>query len=95
MAKIKVSVSRCSSKASSRGNYIHTLKTEGKTIQVLGQEKVSGQITYFIALAKPTKVGTEHELDMDMFRVEERPYEVANPDTGEKQTLMLKWLHIK
>ena len=95
MGKIKVKVSKCSTKPSKNGNFIHTLKTEGKVVNVLGQEKVSGQLTYFIALAKPTPVGSEHELDMDLFRVEERPYEVADTATGALVKLMLKWLHIK
>ena len=95
MAKIKVTVSKCSTKPTSNGNYIHTLKTEGKSVEVLGQQKVSGQLTYFVALPKPTKVGSEHELDMDNFSVTERPYEVADATTGEVKTLQLKWLHIK
>jgi len=95
MGKIKVTVSKVSSKPSKNGNYIHTVKTEGKTVNALGVDKVSGQLTYFIALPKAVKVGSEHELDMDQFRVEERPYEVADTTTGEMQKLMLKWLHIK
>lgn len=95
MSKIKVKVARVSSTASKNGNFIHTVKTEGKTVNVMGVDKVSGQLTYFIALPQPVKAGTEHEIDMDLFRVEERPYEVASKDTGEMQKLMLKWLHIK
>lgn len=95
MNKIKVTVAKCSSQPSSNGNYIHTVKTEGKKVQILGQEKVSGQLTYFIALQKPTAVGSEHEIDMDQLSITERPYEVADPTTGEVKTLMLKWLHVK
>jgi hypothetical protein len=95
MGKIKVTVSKCSTQASKNGNFIHTLKTEGKEVNVLGQSKVSGQLTYFIALSKPTKVGTVDELDMDQFRIEERPYEVVNQTTGEMEKIMLKWLHVK
>lgn len=95
MSMIKVTVAKCSSKPSKNGNFIHTVKTEGKTVNVLGQEKKSGQLTYFIALPKPTAVGSEHELNMDMFSITERPYEVADATTGEMKTLMLKWLHIK
>lgn len=95
MPQIKVTVAKCSTKPSSNGNYIHTVKTEGKTVQVLGQQKVSGQLTYFIALPKPTAVGSVHDIDMDQFTVTERPYEVVDQTTGAVQTLMLKWLHIK
>jgi hypothetical protein len=95
MNKIKVTVTKCSTTPSKSGNYIHTVKTEGKTVQVLGQNKVSGQLTYFIALQKPTALNSVHELDMDNFSITERPYEVADATTGEVKTLMLKWLHIK
>lgn len=95
MGIIKVKVSKVSATASTNGNFIHTVKTEGKKINVMGQEKVSGALTYFIALPGQTPVGSEHEIDMDLFTVTERPYEVVNTETGEMQTLQLKWLHIK
>lgn len=92
---IKVTVAKVSAQPTSNGNYIHSVKTEGKKETVLGVEKSSSQLTYFIALPKPVAVGTTDNLDLDKFRVEERPYEVADTDTGEMKTLMLKWLHIK
>lgn len=95
MNKIKVKVAKVSTQASTNGNFIHTVKTEGKKVQVLGQEKMSGQLTYFIALAKPTPVGSEHEIDLDQFTITERPYVVEDKTTGERKELMLKWLHVK
>ena len=92
---MKVKVSKVSATPSKNGNFIHTVKTEGKKVNVLGVEKQSGALTYFIALPSAVAVGSEHEIDMAQFRVEERPYEVADQVTGEVQTLMLKWLHIK
>lgn len=92
---LKVKVSKVSTTPSKNGNYIHTVKTEGKKVNVLGVEKVSGALTYFVALPSAVAVGTEHDIDMDQFRIEERPYEVADAATGEVQTLQLKWLHIK
>jgi hypothetical protein len=92
---MKVKVNKVSSKPSKNGNYIHTVKTEGKTVKVLGVDKTSGQLTYFIALPSAVAVGSEHELDMDQFTVTERPYTVKDQTTGENVTLQLKWLHIK
>jgi hypothetical protein len=92
---MKVKVSKVSKKASRHGNFIHTVKTEGKTVKVLGVDKTSGQLTYFIALPSAVAVGSEHELDMDLFTVTERPYTVTDTITGEETTLQLKWLHIK
>ena len=95
MNKIKVTVSKVSAKPSTNGNYIHTVKTEGKEVEVLGQKKVSGQLTYFIALPNASPVGKVDTIDMDLFTITERPYEVADQTTGEVKTLMLKWLHVK
>jgi hypothetical protein len=87
---MKVRITKVSAQASKNGNFIHTLKTEGKTVNVLGVNKTSGQLTYFLALPQAVKVGTEHEINMDEFRVEERPF-----TTPDNETLMLKWLHIR
>jgi hypothetical protein len=92
---IKVKVTKVSSKASGNGNFIHTIKTEGKTVKCLGEDKTSGQLTYFVALPNPVAVGTEHQIDMSLFTITERPYEVEDKVTGIKKTLQLKWLHVK
>jgi len=92
---MKVTVSKVSATASKNGNFIHTVKTEGKKVSVLGIEKTSGALTYFIALPSAAPLNSQHELDMDQFSVTERPYEVADRETGELTTIMLKWLHIK
>ncbi|RZA02862.1 MAG: hypothetical protein EOP47_05145 [Sphingobacteriaceae bacterium] len=75
---LKVKVTKVSAQPSQSGNYIHTLKTEKK-------------LTYFIALPVKTPVGTETEIDMELYNVIERPYEIKN-ESGEPQTLQLKWL---
>jgi hypothetical protein len=95
MSKINVTVSKVSTEPTKNNNYIHTLKTEGKEVEVLGQKKMSGQLTYFIALPGVTPVGTASEIDMGVFTVTERPFDVTDEQTGETQTLLLKWLHIK
>lgn len=71
------------------GNFIHKIVSE-KKVTVLGIEKIN-KITYYVALPAAAKVGSEHEINLDLFNVVERPFEV--PDTGE--VIMLKWLHIK
>lgn len=92
---IKVKVTKVSAQPTTNGNYIHTVKTEGKKVSVLGQEKMSGQLTYFIALPGQTPVGSEHEIDLSKFNITERPMEVTDEATGETRSLPLKWLHIK
>ena len=95
MSKINVTVTKVSSEPSKNGNYIHTLKTEGKEVEILGQTKKANQLTYFIALPGITPVGTESQIEMEMFTITERPYDVTDEQSGETQTLLLKWLHVK
>jgi len=94
MAKIKVTVSRVSDKTTN-GNYIHTLKTEGVKVNVLGQEMTGNGLTYFAALKGAANVGQEDFIDLDKFDVVEREYSPVDPETGETTTLMLKWLYPK
>lgn len=47
--------------------------------------------TYYVSGTDQLEVGSAIDVDMDMFRVQEYPFE--QPDTGE--TIMLKWLHLK
>jgi len=102
MSKIKVTVSKVSTEPTKNKNFIHTVKTEGKEVEVLGQKKMSGQLTYFIALPGITPVGTESEIDMNMFSITERPFTPLTVDglpesdeNGETIVHQLKWLHIK
>ena len=95
MSKINVTVSKVSSEPSKNGNYIHTLKTEGKIVEILGQKKMANQLTYFIALPGVTPVDTVSQIDMEMFTITERPFDVTDETSGETQTLLLKWLHVK
>lgn len=95
MSKINVTVTKVSNEPTKNGNYIHTLKTEGKVVEVLGQKKNANQLTYFIALPGITPVGTESQIEMDMFNITERPFDVTDEQSGETQTLLLKWLHVK
>lgn len=93
MKQIKLKVEKIT-KGEKNGNFIHTLKTEGTTVTIGGVEKVSGQRTFYISLPKPIEL-KEFMQDMDLFRIEERPYKVEDRTTGEVREIMLKWLHIK
>lgn len=95
MAKVKVTVTKVSEKTTN-GNYIHTLKSEGTVIKVLGQDLVGNGSTYFVALKGAAKVDSSEILDLDRFDIVEREY-TPEPDaeTGETRTLMLKWLYPK
>ena len=77
------------------GNFIHTLKTEGKTIKVLGQDMVANGLTYYAALKSDAGVNSKGEIDLDAFDVVERPFNTTDKDTGEELTLKLKWLYPK
>jgi hypothetical protein len=95
---LKVRVAKVSAKASKNGNFIHTLKTEGKSIEVMGIKKTSGALTYFLALPGAIKSGEEFEIDMDLFTINAREMAdgdgVAVTDDAGKP-IVLKWLGIK
>jgi hypothetical protein len=95
---LKVRVTKVSAVASTNGNFIHTLKTEGKKAIILGEEKTSGVLTYFLALKTAVAVGTEHELNMDQLSVTEQPMvdkDGVSIDDERGQPIRLKWLGIK
>jgi hypothetical protein len=94
MAKIKITVTKVSEKTSN-GNYIHTLKSEGATIKVLGQDCVGTGLTYFVALKQAAQVNASEIMDLDRFDVVERPFDIVDEETGEERTLLLKWLYPK
>lgn len=90
---IKVTVAKVTE--TSNGNFIHTLKTEGKTVKLLGQDMVSNGLTYYASLKTAAEVKSTGEFDLDMFDVVERPFETTDEKSGEEITLQLKWLYPK
>lgn len=101
---LKVVVAKVSAKASKNGNFIHTLKTEGKSVEIKDeagnvlQTKTSGKLTYFLALPGAINMGKELQLDMDQFSVTER--EIVDAEgtvtTDERgNAIKLKWLSVK
>ncbi len=85
-------ISRVSDELTSNGNKIVTLKAEASGVINLGGGLMkSRSLTYFMAVDgnSTPEVGTSVDLDLDLFEVKERPYEVDG------KTLMLKWLHFK
>lgn len=92
--KVKVTVSHISEKTTN-GNFIHKLRTEGKTIKVLGQDLVGAGQTYYVALKGASNLNEETVLDLDMFDVVERPFTPEPDESGEVVTMQLKWLYPK
>ena len=95
---IKVRVTKVSAAPSKNGNYIHSLKTEGKTVTVMGVPKTSGVLTYFIALKNPVAVGTEHNLNFDELSVNARTMTDADGAAvlgSDGSPIVLKWLSVK
>jgi len=94
MAKVKVTVTKVSEKTS-KDNYIHTLKSEGTSIKVLGQDLIGNGSTYFVALKGAAKVNSAELIDLDRFDIVEREFTPEPDETGEVKTMMLKWLYPK
>jgi hypothetical protein len=94
--KVEVTVSKVSAQPTSNGNFIHTLKTEGNNaVTVFGEEKKANGLTYYIALKGQQKVGAKDTIDLDLFNIVERPFDVTDEQSGEVTTYLLKWLHVK
>jgi hypothetical protein len=82
MSTIKVTVLKCTASEKNPGVNIITVRNMSEGVEAL-------------ATVAPVAVGTTHELNMDMFQVQERPYPVTDKVTGEIKTLQLKWLRGK
>lgn len=89
---IKVTVTKVTE--ASNGNFIHTLKTEGKKAILLGQEMPSSGVTYYAALKSGAEVNSTGEFDLESFDVVPRPFTFTNED-GEEVNTELKWLYPK
>lgn len=77
------------SKKTKNDNYIHTVKTEEGERVILGvKEKV--QRTFLIAMREQVPVNSKHELDLNMFDIEVRPFQGTDG-----QTINMKWLKRK
>jgi hypothetical protein len=84
------------STASSKGGFVNTIVSEtSKSVIVFGQEKTETVTrTYYIKTPKPIAVNAKAELDLDNFRIVERPYTFVDEETGEEKTIACKWLHL-
>lgn len=69
-------------------------KQDKSVTTAFGKKTATTQVTYYAKFDEQKPAGFTAELDLDMFRVEERPYEIPE---GENKgvTIMNKWLHIK
>ena len=99
MNKIKFSVAKVSAQTE-KGNYIHTIKTEGKTVKFAGLDMKGAGQTYFVALQQPLPVDNKmHEADLDLFDIVERQVKLPYTDdvTGEEleRDATFKWLFPK
>jgi hypothetical protein len=89
---IKVTVAKVTE--ASNGNFIHTLKTEGKKVKLLGQDMVTNGVTYYAALKSGAEVNSTGEFDLESFDVVKRPFTFTNDD-GEEVNTELSWLYPK
>ena len=91
--KIKVTVTKVSD-VTSNGNFIHTLKTEGRKEQIFGTTIESRGLTYFVALKTAVPKDTSDVIDLDRFDVVERTAELEDQD-GNLVNRTFRWLFPK
>ena len=61
-----------------------------------GMKTQKTQVTYYMKVDKcPLAKGKSADLDLDMFNIVERPFEIEDEETKEMKTIHLKWLHLK
>lgn len=95
MSTIKVTVLKSTASTKNPGTHIVTVRNMSEGVEALGTKLTGSQSTFYMATVAPVPVGSEHDLNMDLFQVVERPYEVTDKVTGEVKTLPLKWLRAK
>jgi len=94
MSKIQVVVAKCTQ--GKKGNFVLTLKEEGKKIEVFpGVYKETTGLTYYMSLRTPVAEGSKVPLDLSLFTIKEDPYTVVDKTTGETSEILLKWLWLK
>lgn len=88
----KINLTVVSATLSSNGGFIHKLQNKTSTVvdTPFGKKTQDSQVTYYMKLDDAAPIGMQAEIDIDNFKVVERPYTV--PDTGE--VLELKWLQL-
>ena len=95
MSTIKVTVIKCTASTKNKGVNIVTVRNVSEGVEALGTKLTGNQSTYYMATMAPVPVGSEHQLNMDLYEIQERPYQVADATTGEIKTIPLKWLRGK
>jgi hypothetical protein len=99
MKKFRFKIAKVSNQTTN-GNFIHTIKTEGKVVKFAGKDMIGQGQTYFVALGEALPVdGAWHESDLDLFDVVEREATLTDTDedTGEEieRLATFKWLFPK
>lgn len=64
-------------------------------VSAFGMKKNIKRTYYIGGMPAAVAVGATFEEDMNNFEIKERSYEFDNEETGNKETIWLKWLHVK
>jgi hypothetical protein len=95
MSTIKVTVLKSTASQKNPGVHIITVRNMSEGVQALGTKLTGSQSTFYMATVAPVAVGSEHELNMDLFDVQVREYVTEDKVTGEVKTIPCKWLRGK
>lgn len=77
-----------------KGGFVWKLNTVVKT-EAFGIKKDVKRTFYIGNMPASVEPDTEVKDDLNRFDVVERPFDTVEESTGEQQTIMLKWLHVK
>ena len=90
--KIKFTVVTCN--PNEKGGFVFKLEVV-ELAKVFGMTKSVKRTYYIGGMPEAVEVGTEFEEEMDNFEVKEYDYTFRNEETGNDETIQLKWLHVK
>jgi len=82
------------STANQKGGFVWKL-TANQEVTVFGVKKLISRTYYIGGMPSAAAIGAVIEEDMAKFDVIEREFQFPNKDTGEVETINLKWLHAK
>lgn len=64
-------------------------------VKAFGMTKNIKRTYYIGGMPAAVEPGATFEEELNMFEIKERSYEIDNEETGQRETIWLKWLHVK
>lgn len=90
--KVKFTVVSCN--PNQKEGFVFKLETIEEA-KAFGMTKKIKRTYYIGGMPEAVEVGAEFEEELNNFEIKERSYDIINDETGNTETIWLKWLHVK